>query len=104
MGPAPDPPQLSPGRRTARDRLTPAVAGWRRRDITSPRMLVTAIGLLGAVVPIALFYVAVGPTGRDRLGALAFAAGAVFLGLYSLWESKSPALASRRSESRHLEP
>jgi multisubunit Na+/H+ antiporter MnhF subunit len=67
-------------------------------------MLVTAIGLVGVVVPIAVFYVAVGPTAHDRLIALALGVGAALLGLYSLWESKSAVLVSRRPDRRDREP
>jgi hypothetical protein len=67
-----------------------AVAVWRGRETTSGRMLVTAVGFLGLVVPVTLFYVAVGPTAGDRVVALGLAVAATAIGLYSLWEAKAP--------------
>jgi hypothetical protein len=76
-------------------RITAAIAAWRARDVVSPRLLVTAIGLLGVVAPIALYYVIVGPTAGDRLASLGFAVVAFAFGLFSLWEAKDPELKGR---------
>jgi hypothetical protein len=73
-----------------RQRVADAVALWRGRELTSGRLMATAVGFLAVILPVALFYVVVGPTAGDRLVALAFAVGAVALGLYSLWEAKAP--------------
>ena len=67
-----------------------AIRTWRSRELTSPRLLVTAIAFLVFLLPGSLFYVIVGPTAGDRLVALGFVVGCAALGLYSLWESKAP--------------
>ena len=85
-----------------RQRVADAVALWRSREVTSSRLMGTAIGFLGVLLPGALFYVIVGPTAGDRLVALAFAVGAALLGLYSLWEAKAPGPREGRP-GRHLD-
>jgi hypothetical protein len=73
-----------------KDRLAGAVATWKSRDVTSSRLLVTAVGILVVVVPIGLWGVIAGPTAKDRLGAAGFTLVALLFGGFSLWEAKSP--------------
>ena len=84
--------------------LTRAIETWRSRELTSPRLLVTAIAFLVFLLPGSLFYVIVGPTAGDRLVALAFALGCAVLGLYSLWESKAPGPPEGRPRQRFGDP
>lgn len=74
----------------SRSRIEEAVSEWKRREVTSGRMLGTGIGILVLAVPFSLYFVIVGPTTRDRLVSLAFLVVSAALGVYSLWEAKAP--------------
>ena len=87
-----------------RRRVDDVVATWRGREITSGRMLATAVGFLGLLLPVSLFYVVVGPTAGDRLVALGFVVGTAALGLYSLWEAKAPGPPEGRPRRRFEDP
>ena len=86
----------------SRSRVEEAVAEWKRREVTSGRMLGTGIGILLLAVPFSLYFVIVGPTTRDRLVSLAFLVVSAALGLYSLWEAKAP--LAGRSDRRDTRP
>jgi thiol:disulfide interchange protein len=77
------------------DRLQRAWEGWKAREITSMRLVGTAVGLVLLAVPIGLWSIVVGPTAGDRLTALVFTLVALGLAGYSLWECKATANQSR---------
>jgi hypothetical protein len=79
-----------------RARLARAWTEWKRREITSTRLLGTAVGLVLLGVPFGLWTIVVGPTAGDRLTGLAFLVGALLVAAYSVWESKAPGQESRR--------
>jgi hypothetical protein len=85
-----------------RSRVDRTIEVWRGREITSGRMLVTGVGFLGLLLPVALFYLVIGPTAGDRLVALGLAVAAITFGLYSLWEAKAPGPPEGRPK-RHIE-
>ena len=87
-----------------RRRIEDAVALWQSREITSGRLIATAVGFLGVLLPGSLYYVVIGPTAGDRLVALAFAVGAAVLGLYSLWEAKAPGVREGRPKPGSDDP
>lgn len=70
--------------------MAAAWRAWKAREVTSSRLIGTAVGLVLLGVPMGLWAVVVGPTAKDRLTGLGFAVATLGLAAYSAWESKGP--------------
>jgi hypothetical protein len=71
-------------------RLARAWKEWKARDVTSTRLLGTAVGLVLLGVPMGLWGLVVGPTAKDRLMSLGIVVVVALAAAYSVWESKAP--------------
>lgn len=85
-------------RSVIRARLGAAVETWKAREVKSPRLFGTGVGIAVLGVPLGLWSVVVAPTGGDRLASIGFVMISVVLAVYSLWASKSVSLGRPRPD------